>query len=218
MDQATWNKVEAYYSERLLPNDPALEKALSNSREAGLPEIAVAPLQARFLQILASAIGAKRILEIGTLGGYSGIHLARALPDSGLLVTLEFDPKHAEVAEQSFIDAGVADKVEIRIGAALDTLPSIEGSFDLAFLDADKENNRAYCEHCLQLVRPGGLIIVDNVVRDGRVVDFSETDASVEGVRTLAEWVKDEPRLEATALQMVGAKDYDGMMITRVLP
>ena len=220
MSKKKWTAVDRYISEALIPADPVLDAALAASDKAGLPAIAVAPNQGKWLMILAQAIGARSILEMGTLGGYSTIWLARGLPADGRLITLEFDPKHAEVARANVAHAGLADKVEIRVGKALDTLPQLAaeslGPFDLIFIDADKGNYPGYLEWAVKLSRPGTLIIGDNVVRDGDVIDATNTDPSVQGVRRMNEIIATEPRLTATAIQTVGSKGYDGFMIAIV--
>ncbi len=218
MRQQTWDTVDEYFSERLVGQDAVLEAALRESKAAGLPEISVAPNQGKLLEVLARSLGARRILEIGTLGGYSTIWLARALPADGRLITLEYSPRHAEVARANITRAGLAASVEIRVGAALETLPQLgaEEPFDLIFIDADKENTRAYFEHALRLSRPGTLIVVDNVVRDGAVADATSTDASVQGIRHFIDYVHHEPRVSATALQTVGIKGYDGIALAYV--
>jgi predicted O-methyltransferase YrrM len=218
MTQTAWTTVEEYFSERLVGQDAALEAALRESKAAGLPEISVAPNQGKLLEVLARSLGARRILEIGTLGGYSTIWLARALPAEGRLITLEYSPRHAEVARANIARAGLAAHVEVRVGAALETLPQLahEGPFDLIFIDADKENTRAYFEQALRLSRPGTLIVVDNVVRDGAVTDAASTDASVQGIRQFIDYVHSEPRVIATALQTVGVKGYDGLALAYV--
>lgn len=215
-----WNAVDVYLGSKLLAKDPALDAALAANRAGGLPAIDVSPVQGKFLHLLARAIGARRILEIGTLGGYSTIWLARALPDGGRVVTLELDPHHAEVARANVDRAGIGAKVEIRIGAALDTLAALAGEggapFDLVFIDADKQNNANYVQAAIGLARPGSLIIVDNVVRDGRVIDADSADAMVQGTRRLFDMLAAEPRLDATALQTVGMKGWDGLMMALV--
>ena len=219
-DSATWTAVDAYFSDHLLPEDDALRGALAASEAAGLPAIAVAPNQGAFLQMLARTVNANRILEIGTLGGYSTIWLARGLADGGSLVTLEYDPKHADVARANFARAGLAERIRVVVGAALETLPGIAADhpepFDLVFIDADKANIPEYFEWALRLTRPGSLILVDNVVRDGKVIDSASEDASVRGVRRLTERLAGETRVEATALQTVGSKGYDGLLLIRV--
>jgi predicted O-methyltransferase YrrM len=220
MSKKKWTAVDRYISEALIPADPALEEALKASKKAGLPAIAVTANQGKFLMILAQAIGARSILEMGSLGGYSTIWLARALPPEGKLITLEADAKHAEVAQANVANAGLADKVEVRLGRALDTLPelALEGiaPFDLIFIDADKGNYPGYLEWALKLSRPGTLIIGDNVVREGKVIDRDDPDPSIQGVRQMNEIIAAEPRLTATAIQTVGSKGYDGFMIAIV--
>jgi predicted O-methyltransferase YrrM len=212
--------VDAWIADRLIGDDPALDKALARNAAEGLPAIDVSAAQGKLLHVFARSIGAWRILEVGTLGGYSTIWLARALPDHGVLVTLEIDPHHAEVARANLDAAGVGGKVEIRVGPALETLSRMEteseGPFDLVFIDADKPNNVAYLKAALAIARPGALIIVDNVVREGRVTDASSTDAAILGTRALFDVVAAEPRLTATAIQTVGAKGWDGFMIAVV--
>lgn len=217
MTQELWTQVDDYLGEVFVPADPALDAAVKASQAAGLPEIAVAPNQGKLLNLLARLTGARSILEIGTLGGYSTIWLARALPADGHLLTLEFDPKHAEVATANIAAAGLGDLVEVRVGAALDTLPSVEGPFDMVFVDADKINLPHYFEWALRLTKPGSLIVIDNVIRKGAVVDPSSTDPSVIGVRALNELLAKEPRVDATSLQTVGAKGHDGLTIALVV-
>jgi predicted O-methyltransferase YrrM len=220
MSEDRWSAVDRYFAEQLLPDDQALEAALEASAAAGLPAINVSPNQGMLLQLLARAIGARRILEIGTLGGYSTIWLARALPVDGRLITLEADATHADVARANVARAGLASIVEVRLGRALDTLPRLEGEgqgpFDFVFIDADKPNNTPYFEWALRLTRPGSLIVVDNVVRGGDVVDAASDDAGVLGVRRLLERIASEPRVRATAIQTVGTKGYDGFAIAQV--
>ncbi|MDT7723913.1 MAG: hypothetical protein QOI21_489 [Actinomycetota bacterium] len=217
MTQELWSQVDAYLGEVFIPADPALDAALKASQAAGLPEIAVAPNQGKLLNLLARLAGARSILEIGTLGGYSTIWLARALPADGRLITLEFDPRHAEVARGNIAAAGLGDVVEVRVGAALDTLPSVEGPFEMVFIDADKVNIPHYFEWALRLTKPGSLIVIDNVIRKGAVVDPSSTDPAVIGVRALNELIAAEPRVDATSLQTVGAKGHDGLTIALVV-
>jgi predicted O-methyltransferase YrrM len=220
MTQDKWTAVDTYFNALFVPPDPALEKALAASAAAGLPAIAVSPTQGKLLLLLAKIQGARKILEIGTLGGYSTIWLARALPKGGRLVTLEVSPKHAEVARANIAQAGQADKVEIRVGPALETLPALiadgAGPFDLIFIDADKENNAPYFDYALKLSRPGTVMIIDNVVRDGAVADPATTESSAQGVRRLNERLNAEPRATATAIQTVGAKGYDGFAIVLI--
>jgi predicted O-methyltransferase YrrM len=212
-----WTAVDAYISEQLNLSDPALDAALAANRAAELPAIDVAPNQGKLLQLLAQLVGARRILEIGTLGGYSSIWLARALHADGKLITLEFNPKHAEIARANIARAGLSQLVDLRIGAALETLPKLQAEirepFDFIFIDADKTNNAEYLRWALKLSRRGTLIIIDNVVRDGAVIDATSSDKDVQGARRLFELLANEPRLNATALQTVGAKGYDGFAI-----
>jgi predicted O-methyltransferase YrrM len=211
----TWAAVDQYISDLLLPSDPALDAALEASAAAGLPQINVTPSQGKLLHVLARMQGARRILEIGTLGGYSTIWLARALPEGGRLITLEADPRHAEVAGANLARAGLAEIVDVRLGPALDTLPRLvdEGPFDLFFIDADKPNNPAYFSWALRLSRPGSVIIIDNVVRGGAVADEATDDPRVQGSRRLFEVIAAEPRVTATTIQTVGTKGYDGFAI-----
>jgi predicted O-methyltransferase YrrM len=220
MSQDQWTAVDRYIAELFTPLDPALDAALQASAEAGLPAINVAPNQGKLLQILALSHGARSILEIGTLGGYSTIWLARALPAGGKLITLEANPKHAEVARANLARAGLADVVEVRLGPALDTLPRLAaeepGPFDLVFIDADKPNTPAYFAWALKLTRRGGLIIADNVVRNGAVIDAGSADANVQGVRQFNAALAAESRVTATVIQTVGSKGYDGLAIAIV--
>ncbi|MFI9456423.1 O-methyltransferase [Amycolatopsis sp. NPDC052450] len=216
MTQEIWSKVDEYIFDALIPADRTLDEALLASDEAGMPPIAVAPNQGKLLHLLAKMIGARSILEIGTLGGYSTIWLARALPPEGRLVTLEYYPKFAEVARKSIDAAGVGERVDIRIGEALDLLPGVEGPLDLTFIDADRVNNPAYFEAALKLTRPGGVIVIDNVVRAGAVADPANTSDEIEGLRRMHELIAAEPRVDATALQTVGKKGYDGLTIVLV--
>jgi predicted O-methyltransferase YrrM len=211
-----WKRVDDYLGQALLPPDPALDAALTAGRAEGLPDIEVSPLQGRLLTVLATMIGARRILEIGTLGGYSAICLARALPPDGSLVTLEADAHHAEVARRNIAGAALTDRVEVISGRALDMLPTLEGPFDLVFIDADKPSNPDYLAWALRLSRPGTVIVCDNVVRQGRVADAASTDAAIVGTRRLFEAIAAEPRLTATAIQTVGAKGWDGFAIAVV--
>ncbi|ODS58588.1 MAG: methyltransferase [Acidobacteria bacterium SCN 69-37] len=215
-----WAAVDAYVVDTLFEADDVLEQALADGEAAGLPAIAVSPSQGRFLQILARSVGATRILELGTLAGYSGIWLARALPPDGLLVTVEVDRRHADVARRSFERAGVADRIDLRVGPAIDVLALIEAEhqapFDFIFIDADKPNYAAYLDWAVRLARPGTLIVADNVVRDGAVIDADSTDAAVQGVRRFLDRVAAHPRVSATLIQTVGSKGYDGMAIVLV--
>ncbi|MEU0797419.1 O-methyltransferase [Amycolatopsis sp. NPDC005961] len=217
MTDKTWAEVDDYFSGALLAPDPVLDAALADSAAAGLPHIAVAPNQGKLLNLLARQAGARSILEIGTLGGYSTIWLARALPAGGKLVTCEYEPKHAEVARANLARAGFGeDVVEIKVGAALDTLPTLTGPFDFVFVDADKNNSANYVRAALELSRPGTTIVVDNVVRQGRVTDAASTDPDVVGVREMVDLLAAEPRLDATAVQTVGSKGHDGFVLALV--
>lgn len=215
MSQDAWTAVDRYLTETLLAPDPALDAALADSSAAGLPAINVAPNQGKLLMLLAQMTGAKRILEIGTLGGYSTIWLARALPPDGQLVTLEYEPRHAEVARRNLARAGFGPRVEVKAGAALDTLPTLEGPYDFIFIDADKNNYPDYFRWSLKLARPGAVIVADNVVRAGKVLAPGE-DANALGVRRMYELIAAEPRVTATAVQTVGSKGWDGFCLIRV--
>ncbi|MFF9847691.1 O-methyltransferase [Streptomyces litmocidini] len=216
-----WTAVDQYITETIAPADEALTAALADSTAAGLPEIAVAPNQGKLLHLLAAVQGARNVLEIGTLGGYSTIWLARALPADGRLITLEYDPAHADVARANIARAGLDEIVEVRTGAALDSLPRLEaegaGPFDLVFIDADKVNNPHYVAWALKLSRPGTVIIVDNVVRNGKVATPDPDDPAITGTREMFDLIAGEPRLDATALQTVGTKGYDGLLLARVV-
>jgi predicted O-methyltransferase YrrM len=217
MTPETWSAVDDYLTGLFVPPDEALDASLKASDAANLPAIAVSPPQGKFLHLLARVRGARRILEIGTLGGYSTIWLARALPGDGRLVSLEFDPRHAEVAAANLERAGHAGRGEIRVGRAIDSLPALEGGepFDLVFIDADKPSTPDYVRWALKLTRPGSLIVVDNVVRNGHVID-AQPDANAEGMRQAMALLAAEPRVSATALQTVGSKGYDGLAIAVV--
>lgn len=217
MASGLWQDVDRYITDTLVQPDEALAAALAASDAAGLPPISVSPAHGKLLWLLARTVGAKRILEIGTLGGYSTIWLARGLAPGGRLITLEALEKHAAVARSNIDRAGLAKVVEIRVGQALATLPSIQGPFDLSFIDADKQNNAEYFSWALKLSRPGSLIVVDNVVREGAVIDASSRNAAVQGVRRLNELIGAERRVAATAIQTVGVKGYDGFAIALVL-
>ncbi len=220
MHDAIWDAVDRYLAATVVGSDAGLDEALRLSKEAGLPQIAVSPAQGKLLQIIALATGARRILEIGTLGGYSTIWLGRALPPGGTLVTIEVEPAHAEVAWANLERAGLTEVVHLRLGPALQVLPQLEadqaGPFDMVFIDADKPSNPEYLSWAFRLTRPGSTIIVDNVVRDGSVLDESGTDAAVIGTRTMLQTMGSDPRLSATAIQTVGVKGYDGLAIAVV--
>jgi predicted O-methyltransferase YrrM len=220
MSNEQWAAVDRYLNEKLVPSDSVLDAALADSTAAGLPAINVAPNQGKLLAVLAGAVGARNVLEIGTLGGYSTIWLARALSPGGKLITLEFEPKHAEVARANIARAGLSDVVEIRVGRALDTLPKLAAEglppFDLVFIDADKGNNAAYFDWALKLTRPGSLIITDNVIRNGNVIDESSQEDSIVGTRRFFDRLAAEGKVTATAVQTVGSKGYDGLAIALV--
>jgi predicted O-methyltransferase YrrM len=213
--------VDAYFTDLFVGTDASLDAALRESTAAGLPEIQVSAPQGKLLHLLARMGNARRILEIGTLGGYSAIQLARALPDGWRLISLEFDAKHAAVARANLQRAGLSDRAEVRVGPALDLIPKLAaegaGPFDLVFIDADKESNPEYFQWALKLSRPGTLIIVDNVVREGAVLDAKSNEASTRGTRRVLEMMASEPRVTATAVQFVGAKGWNGMALAVVL-
>jgi predicted O-methyltransferase YrrM len=215
-----WSAVDAYFTETIVAPDRALEEALAANATAGLPSIDVSAPQGKLIHLLARMTGARKALEIGALGGYSTIWLARALPDDGRLITLELNAKRADIARRNVARAGLGGKVDVRTGAALTTLPKIEaeglGPFDFVFIDADKTNNAAYLEWGLRLSRPGTAIVVDNVVRDGAIVDAASADPDVIGTRRMFEMMAREPRLSATAVQTVGAKGWDGFALAIV--
>ncbi|MFF9039706.1 O-methyltransferase [Streptomyces sp. NPDC014892] len=220
-ESRTWDDVDAYFSTHLAPNDEALAAALRDNEAAGLPAIDVAANQGKFLHLLALIQGARRILEIGTLGGYSTIWLARALPADGRLISLEYSARHAEVACRNIARAGLDALVEVRVGPALESLPKLTDEnpepFDLVFIDADKANNPHYVEWALKLTRTGSVIVVDNVVRGGRVADADSTEPDVRGTRAAIELIATHPKLSGTALQTVGSKGYDGFALARVI-
>ncbi|MFO0827500.1 MAG: O-methyltransferase [Phycisphaerales bacterium] len=220
MKDARWAEVDRYIAETLVGRDAALDAAAHDTDAAGLPPISVTPSHGKLLMLLATMCGARRILEIGTLGGYSAIWMAKALPPDGQLVTLEIDPRRAEVARANIARAGFGRVVDVRVGRAIDVLPTIAAArgapFDLVFIDADKPSNPEYFAWALELTRRGGVIVVDNVVRDGAIVDAKSTDASVLGVRRLNELIAAEPRVRATTIQTVGAKGYDGFTLAVV--
>ncbi len=219
--QSDWSEVDTYLSGVVLPEDPALDEAVRASESAGLPPIQVSPLQGKLLHMLALMRGARSILEIGTLGGYSTIWLAKGLRHDGRVITLEIDPKHAEVARANVARAGFERIVDVRVGRALDALPRLlaerAGPFDLVFIDADKPSNPEYFAWAMKLTRPGSLIVVDNVVRDGEVADGESTDANVIGSRRVLEAMAAEPRVTSTVLQTVGVKGYDGFALALVV-
>lgn len=216
-----WALVDAYFGDRLTPADEVLDAVLAANAGADLPPHDVSPLQGRFLELMVRITRASRVLEIGTLGAYSAIWMARALPPGGRLVTLEADPHHAEVARFDLERAGVADRVDLRVGPALETLPAIHadgtGPFDLVFIDADKPSNPDYLAWVLRLTRRGSIVIGDNVVRDGAVVDVASTDPRVLGVRRFTDLIAEDPRLIATAMQTVGSKGWDGFVLALVV-
>jgi len=220
MTEQRWSEVDRYFSELLSKSDAALDEALRATAAADMPEINVSPNQGKLLQLLARSIGARRILEIGTLGGYSTIWLARALPPDGRLITLEASGKHAEVARANIARAGLADIVEVRLGRALETLPRLasEGGepFDLIFIDADKPSTLDYFEWALRLSRPGTLIIVDNVVRAGEILETGSDSPTLQGIHRFLDRLAAEPRVTATAIQTVGSKGYDGFAMALV--
>ncbi|HEY4006584.1 MAG TPA: O-methyltransferase [Pseudonocardia sp.] len=220
MTDGRWAEVDDYFGALMIAEDPALAASLASSEAAGLPSIAVSPALGKLLRLLATAIGARRVLELGTLGGYSTIWLARALPEDGTLVTLESVPEHAEVARANIANAGLAERVELRVGPASESLPRLaeEGGppFDLIFIDADKEHNAEYLDWALRLSRPGTMIIVDNVVRDGKVLDRDDPDPRVKGTRRFAELLAQRPGCSATTVQTVGVKGWDGFTLAVV--
>jgi len=220
MSEELWTAVDNYLVEKLIPADAALKAAREANAESKLPAIDVSPTQGKLLYLLAKIQGARRILEVGTLGGYSTIWLARALPEGGRLITLEIERRHAEVALKNIERAGVASRVELRLAPAAESLAALVTEeaepFDLIFIDADKPNNPVYLEWALQLARPGTVLIVDNVIREGEVIDAESKDESVRGTRRLFDLMAANPRLEATALQTVGSKGYDGFVVAVV--
>jgi predicted O-methyltransferase YrrM len=222
MSWELWDEVDRYTAGMLVGEDEILDQALAASTEAGLPPIAVSPNQGKLLYLLVRIHGASRILELGTLGGYSTIWMARALPQDGRLVTLELDPAYAAVASASIARAGLAERVQVRVGPAADSLRALlqEGAerFDLIFIDADKQSTPEYFELALELCRPGGLILVDNVVRDGAVVDPASEDPGAQGMRRFLELAAAEPRITATTIQTVGSKGYDGFVLALLEP
>jgi predicted O-methyltransferase YrrM len=220
MSKKTWAAVDNYIVDALFAADPALDAVLAANHDQGLPAIDVSPAQGKLLSLLARIQGARNILEIGTLGGYSTIWMARALPAGGKIVTLELDPHHAKVARSNFERAGVSERVDLRIGPALQSLAALSaenaGPFDLIFIDADKPNNPNYLSWAMRLSRPGTVIVCDNVIRDGAVLDEDGRDANVEGARAAFAFIGGDKRLDGTAIQTVGAKGYDGFAIAIV--
>lgn len=217
-----WTAVDAYFGDRFVPSDSALDAALTANRDAKLPAIDVTPLQGKLLELLVRITGAKRILELGTLGGYSTLWLARALPEDGNVISLELDPRHAEIARRNFSNAGIlSERIDLRVGPAADELRRMIASgtapFDLIFMDADKSGYPEYLRLSLELSRPGTVIFADNVVREGRVIEAGDADPNIQGVRKFTELVAAEPRLSATVLQTVCGKGYDGFALAVVL-
>ncbi len=217
-----WKQVDQYFTDALIAPGEGFGTALQANQNADLPPIDVTPLQGKFLELLVRATGARRVLEIGTLGGYSTLWLTRALPPDGLVVTLELEPRHAEVAKRNLEAAGLADRVELRIGPAAETLAALvkerAAPFDFIFIDADKSGYPEYLQWSMKLSRPGTLIIADNVVRDGKVIEPESPDPNIQGVHRFTELAAAEPRLSTTVLQTVGSKGYDGFAIAVVLP
>lgn len=220
MNAALWGRVDDYIADRLVDEDGTLAAALRANADNGLRPIDVSAAQGKFLHLLVRMSGARRILEIGTLGGYSTIWMAKALPADGSIVTLEYEPRHAEVARRNIERAGYADRIEVRVGAAADTLPLLAAErlqpFDFVFIDADKQSNVDYVAEAIRLGRSGTTIIVDNVVREGGVLDAASDDARIQGTRALFDFLQSDPRIDATALQTVGAKGWDGFVLARV--
>jgi predicted O-methyltransferase YrrM len=212
-----WETVDDFFNATLVATDPVLEDVLKRSEAAGLPQISVTATQGKLLSLLAASVAARQALEIGTLGGFSAIWIARALVPGGRLITIEAEPRHAAVARESFARAGVLDRIDLREGSALDVLPRLAGTeIDFAFIDADKPNTPAYFDAAVRLARRGALIVVDNVVRDGEIADGSSADPSARAMRELCEQAGKDPRVSATALQTVGSKGYDGFLIAQV--
>jgi predicted O-methyltransferase YrrM len=215
-----WTAVDDYFRGLFIPPDPALDTALESTVDAGMPTINVAPNEGKMLHLLVRSINARSILEIGTLGGYSTIWLGRALPPGGRLITLEIDPTHAEVARANIERAGLAERVEIRVGPAIEALPQLEnegaGPFDVVFIDADKASTPDYVAWALRLTKPGSMIIIDNVVRNGEVANGASTDADVVGIQRGLAALAEDPRVVTAALQTVGSKGYDGLAFALV--
>ena len=221
MTQELWTSVDKYITETLIPSDAVLDSAVRASEEAGLPAIQVSPAQGKLLHLLAKSIGARNVLEIGTLGGYSTIWMARALPSGGRVITLEADPKHAEVSRSNFSRAGLSEVIELRLSPALDSLPKLAmekpAPFDFIFIDANKSTMDDYFDWALKFSHPGTMIIADNVIRDGGVIDAASTNADIQGVRRFNKRIAAEPRVSATEIQTVGSKGYDGFALVLVL-
>lgn len=222
MTPQTWTAVDGYLASKLIGPDAALDAALADSAAAGLPPIAVSTLQGRLLHMLAGMISSRRILELGTLGGYSTIWLARALPPGGQLVTVEIDPKHAAIARRNLDRAGVLDKIDLRVGPAATVLAELDAEgaqpFDFVFIDADKQSTPEYFQRAMKLTRKGGVIIVDNVIRGGKVADAASPDAGVQGIRRFNDLVAADSTVTATTIQTVGSKGYDGFAMVRLTP
>ncbi|MGO9438108.1 MAG: O-methyltransferase [Terracidiphilus sp.] len=218
--QKVWTEVDRYF-DRLISPDPALDAAVAANRKADLPAIDVTPLQGKFLELLVRLAGARRVLEIGTLGGYSTLWLARALPQDGKVITLELEPRHADIARTNLHNGGVLDRVDIRVGPAAESLQALVASgaapFDFIFIDADKAGYPDYLDWSLKLSRPGTLIVADNVVRDGKVTEPDNPDPNIQGVRRFTDLIAAEPRLSTTVIQTVGSKGYDGFALAIVL-
>jgi predicted O-methyltransferase YrrM len=221
MTQELWTSVDDYICKLFVPFDPVMQESLATSEAAGLPPISVAPNEGKLLMLLAQICGARKILEIGTLGGYSTIWLARGMASGGTLITLEASAKHAEVARINFARAGLADAIEVRVGSGLDTLPQLaaedRGPFDLIFIDANKDNYPEYFSWALKLSRRGSLIVADNVIREGEILNSTSDDPRVQGIRRFNQLLADEPRVRATVIQTVGSKGHDGIAIAIVV-
>jgi predicted O-methyltransferase YrrM len=216
MPEQVWSEVDDYFEQHLLPTDDVMRATLETNVAENLPPIAVTPPQGKLLHLLARACGARRILEIGTLGAYSTIWLARALKPGGRLITLEIDQHHADVARRNLAHAGMSDRVEVRVGRASELLDAMQGfvePFDFIFIDADKASSDVYFKAILPLTHPGTVVVVDNVVRDGRVADSKSDDADIKGIRRMTEWLATQPTISATAVQTVGGKSYDGFLM-----
>ncbi|MBH0231243.1 O-methyltransferase [Halobacillus yeomjeoni] len=214
-EQNKWKKVDDYFTDRLNLTDSQLDEVLKNNADSGLPPIDVSRTQAKMLQLLIKLQGARRVLEFGTLGGYSSIAMAEGLPEDGHVVSLEASEKHADVARSNIQKAGLSHKITVRVGSALETLPTLssEPPFDFIFIDADKKNNPAYVEWSLKLGKPGACLVVDNVVRGGEVLDDQSSDENIQGIRKMFDYIHDHPKIDATAIQTVGSKEYDGFLL-----